>query len=75
LFSSIRTNLKSGKNLPNWRPFSQRDSIHNLKPAAKAIMQTFLSLLAMAEPSPQALMVLAAISLGLLAIFLRYKLG
>jgi len=38
-------------------------------------MHTFLLLLAMSEPSPRALMVAGAISLGLLAIFLRHKLG
>jgi hypothetical protein len=38
-------------------------------------MQTLLLLLAMLEPSPLALMVTGVISLGLLAIFLRHKLG
>ena len=38
-------------------------------------MQTFLLLLNTTEPSPYALMIAAAISLGLLAIFLRHKLG
>jgi hypothetical protein len=38
-------------------------------------MQTFLLFLAMADLSPCALMITGAISLGLLAIFLRQKLG
>lgn len=38
-------------------------------------MQTFLLFLAMTEPSPRALMIMGAISLGLLAICLRHKLG
>jgi hypothetical protein len=38
-------------------------------------MQTFLFFLAMSEPSPRVLMLTGAISLGLLAIFLRHKLG
>jgi len=38
-------------------------------------MQTFLILSAMADPSPRALMITGAISLGLLAVFLRHKLG
>jgi len=38
-------------------------------------MQTFLLFLAMTEPSPRALIITGAISLGLLAIFLRHKLG
>ena len=38
-------------------------------------MQTFLSFLAISEPSPRMLMVTGAISLALLAIFLRHKLG
>ena len=38
-------------------------------------MHPFLLLLAMSEPSPRALIVTGAISLGLLAIFLRHKLG
>jgi hypothetical protein len=38
-------------------------------------MQTFLLFLAMTEPSPRALMLVGAISLSLLAIFLRHKLG
>ena len=38
-------------------------------------MQTFLLFLAMTEPSPGALIITGAISLGLLAIFLRHKLG
>jgi hypothetical protein len=38
-------------------------------------MQTFLLFLAMSEPSPLALMVTGAVSLSLLTIFLRHKLG
>ncbi len=38
-------------------------------------MQTFLFFLAISEPSPRMLMVTGAISLVLLAIFLRQKLG
>jgi hypothetical protein len=38
-------------------------------------MQTLLLSLAFSEPSPFALMITGAISLGLLAIFLRHKLG
>jgi hypothetical protein len=38
-------------------------------------MQTFVLFLAMADPSPRALMIVGAISLGLLAVFLRHKLG
>ena len=38
-------------------------------------MQTFLLFLAISEPSPGALLFVGATSLGLLAIFLRYKLG
>jgi hypothetical protein len=52
----------------------RRNPILTLKPTAKA-MQTFLLFLAMPEPSPCALMITGVISLGLLAIFLRHKLG
>jgi hypothetical protein len=38
-------------------------------------MQALLLFLAMSEPSPRALMVAGTISLGLLAMFLRHKLG
>jgi len=38
-------------------------------------MQALLLFLAMSEPSPRALMVAGAISLGLLAMFLRHKPG
>ena len=38
-------------------------------------MQTFLFFLALSEPSPGALMVAGALSLGSLAIFLRHKFG
>lgn len=38
-------------------------------------MQTFLLFLTTAEPSPRSLIITGAISLGLLAIFLRHKLG
>jgi len=38
-------------------------------------MQTFLLSLAISEPSPRMLIVTGAISLGLLAMFLRHKLG
>ena len=57
-----------------WRPLFRRNPILILKPVAKA-MQTFLLFLAMPEPSPLALIITGAISLGLLAIFLRHKLG
>ena len=57
-----------------WRPLLRRNPILILKPVAKA-MQTFLLFLAMPEPSPCALIITGAISLGLLAIFLRHKLG
>ena len=38
-------------------------------------MQTFLFLLNVPDFSPRTLMVTGAISLGLLAVFLRHKLG
>ena len=38
-------------------------------------MQTFLIFLAMTEPSPRALIAAGVLILGLLAIFLRRKLG
>ena len=38
-------------------------------------MQTFLLFFALAEPSPGTFLIAGTISLGLLAIFLRYKLG
>jgi hypothetical protein len=38
-------------------------------------MQTFLLFLSVPELSPRALVITAAISLGLLAIFLHHKLG
>jgi hypothetical protein len=38
-------------------------------------MQTFFLLLAMSEPSPLALVITGAISLGSLTIFLHHKLG
>jgi hypothetical protein len=38
-------------------------------------MQTFLSFLAISDPSPRVLMIIGALSLGLLAVFLRHKLG
>jgi len=38
-------------------------------------MQTFLLFLAISEPSPRTLMITGAISLALLAIFLRHQLG
>lgn len=41
-------------------------------------MQTFLSFLsflAISDPSPRLLIVVGALSLGLLAVFLRHKLG
>jgi hypothetical protein len=60
--------------LQEWRPLLRRNPIPTLKPPAKA-MQTFLLFLAMTEPSPRALIITGAISLGLLAIFLRHKLG
>jgi energy-coupling factor transporter transmembrane protein EcfT len=53
----------------------RRNPIHTLKPPTKAIMQALLLFLAMSEPSPRALMVAGTISLGLLAMFLRHKLG
>ena len=60
--------------LQGWRPLLRRNPIPTLKPPAKA-MQTFLLFLAMTEPSPRALIITGGISLGLLAIFLRHKLG
>jgi hypothetical protein len=65
----------SGKSFVEWRPLSPRNPIHTEKPPANAIMQTFLLLLAMSEPSPLALVITGAISLGSLTIFLRHKLG
>ena len=62
------------KVLQVWRPLSRRNPIPILNPPAKA-MQTFLLFLAIAEPSPRALIITGAISLGSLAIFLRHKLG
>ena len=38
-------------------------------------MQTFLLFLAISEPSPRALIIAGAISLGLLAVFLHHKFG
>jgi hypothetical protein len=38
-------------------------------------MQTLFSFLAIAEPSPAALLIAGAVYLGLLTIFLRHKLG
>jgi hypothetical protein len=38
-------------------------------------MHTFLLSFVMSEPSPLALMITGSISLGLLTIFLRHKLG
>jgi hypothetical protein len=38
-------------------------------------MQTFLLSLALSDPSPRVLLITGAISLGLLAVFLRHKLG
>jgi hypothetical protein len=38
-------------------------------------MQTFLLSLAISEPSPRMLMFTGAVSLSLLTIFLRHKLG
>jgi len=38
-------------------------------------MQTFLLFLTTTEPSPLALMITGAISLGLLTIYLRQKIG
>lgn len=38
-------------------------------------MQTFLFLMALPDPSPRALLITGAISLGLLALFLRHKFG
>jgi len=58
-----------------WRPLLCRNPILILKPPANAIMQTLLFFFAMSEPSPLALMITGAISLGLLAIFLRHRLG
>ena len=62
------------ENLVGWRPLSSRNPILNLKPLSKA-MQTFLLSLALSDPSPRVLMITGAISLGLLALFLRHKLG
>jgi hypothetical protein len=38
-------------------------------------MQTFLLFFALAQPSPGMFLIAGTISLGLLAIFLRHKLG
>ena len=38
-------------------------------------MQTFLLFLALSDPSPGALIIMGAISLGLLAVYLHHKLG
>src|SRR2546422_333680 len=57
-----------------WRPLLRRNPILTQTPPVKA-MQTFLLFLAFSEPSPLALMITGAISLGLLAIFLHHKLG
>jgi len=38
-------------------------------------MQTFLLSLTLSDPSPSVLIITGAISLGLLALFLRHKLG
>jgi hypothetical protein len=38
-------------------------------------MQTFLLFLALPEPTPAGLVIAGSISLGLLALFLRHKLG
>ena len=65
----------AGKSFVEWRPLSPRNPIHTEKPPANAIMQTFLLLLAMSEPSPLTLMITGAISLGSLTIFLHHKLG
>src|ERR1700686_3244526 len=65
----------SGKIFAEWRPLLRRNPIHNLKPPAKAIMHTFLLSFVMSEPSPLAIMITGSISLGLLTIFLRHKLG
>jgi hypothetical protein len=63
------------KNFVEWRPLSRRNPIRILKPTAKAIMHTSFLLLLMSEPSPLTLTISGAISLGLLTIFLRHKLG
>lgn len=39
------------------------------------MMQTFLMFLTTTEPSPRSLIIAGAISLGSLALFLRYKFG
>jgi hypothetical protein len=64
-----------GKSFAGWRPLSRCNPIHIAKPPAKANMQTFLLSFALAEPSPGTFLIAGAISLGLLAIFLHYKLG
>jgi hypothetical protein len=64
-----------GKSFVGWRPLSRRNPIHIPKPRAKANMQTFLLFFALAEPSPGTFLIAGTISLGLLAIFLRHKLG
>jgi hypothetical protein len=53
---------------------SGRNPILTSKAVTKA-MQTFLSFLAISDPSPRVLMIIGALSLGLLAVFLRHKLG
>jgi len=62
------------ENFVGWRPLLSRNPILNLKPLSKA-MQTFLLSLALSDPSPRVLLITGAISLGLLALFLRHKLG
>jgi hypothetical protein len=64
----------SEKSFVGWRPQLRRNPIHTLKPVAEA-MQTFLLFLAISEPSPRALIIAGAISLGLLAVFLHHKFG
>jgi hypothetical protein len=73
--SSVDFEVDPEKSLGGWRPLSRRKPIHILNPPGKAIMQTSLLFLALSDPSPRALMIMGAISLGSLAIFLRHKLG
>ena len=71
-----RSHFLESEEIPgSWRPYLRRNPIHTLKPLQEAIMQTFLSFLAIPELSPGVLIVVGVISLGFLAIFLRHKLG
>src|SRR2546423_3331894 len=68
--SDLRTRkcFRSG-NFQKGRPILRRTPIHTLKLTANAIMQTFLLFLALANPSPLALMIVGALNLAWLAIW------